>query len=125
MPYELNSYDEQIFLDVLFRMPLSSKLVTEDKVESDDADSYLEPFPSSFRRLFPLEKGNFVSRGYLDSNKEWADFANEKKGWEVYQECLDTFVQRLSVNTDSKEKQILRKWYEFLLEIGDYYFNRN
>ena len=125
MPYESSIYDEQSFMDILFRIPiLSLSSSTTDKVTigNDDVDLHVDLFPSSYRRLFPL--GHLASKGYLDDNKEWIRFENEKKGWEVYQECLDTFVQRLSVCADPKEKKMLRHWYEFLLEIGDHYFGR-
>lgn len=121
MPYESNSHNEQTFLDVLFQIP-SLASVENKSLGNDEVDSRSNLFPSSFRRLFPF--GELASRGYLEDYKEWANFENEKRSWEVFQECLDTFVQRLSVTTDPKEKQMLRKWYEFLLEIGDNYFGR-
>jgi len=128
MPYESTKHDEQAFLDVLFRIPiLSSSLTTsarEDIGINYDVDDHLhvELFPSSYRRLFP--SAHLASKGYLDDNKEWIRFENEKKGWEVYTECLDTFVQRLTVCVDPKEKKMLRNWYEFLVEMGDHYFGR-
>jgi hypothetical protein len=43
----------------------------------------------------------------------------EQANWVVVQECLDLYMQRI---TASNDRQAMRDWYEFVLEIGNALF---
>lgn len=43
----------------------------------------------------------------------------ERYNWEVVQESLDLYMQRLAASAD---RQLMRDWYELVLEVGNSLF---
>ena len=54
---------------------------------------------------------------YSDSVEGWRDIANETQSWEMVQQALDTFFQRIAV-AETSQRQIMRKWYEAIMDVG-------
>lgn len=66
---------------------------------------------------------------YANNTTEWRLIENERRSWIVMQQALDIFCQRISVvttavtsdhnnNNNHNNKQLMRAWYEALLDIG-------
>lgn len=53
----------------------------------------------------------------------WKKIPVEKASWELIQQCLDVFFQRLTVAEAAEQKQEMRAWYEVILDIGSHYFS--
>lgn len=53
----------------------------------------------------------------------WKKIPVEKASWEMIQQCLDVFFQRLTVAEAAEQKQEMRAWYEVILDIGSHYFS--
>lgn len=53
----------------------------------------------------------------------WKKIPVEKASWELIQQCLDVFFQRLTVAEAAEQKQEMRAWYEVIMDIGSHYFS--
>ena len=102
-PFEATGITLQDYLDALTIVPNS---VTSRKNGSQLGQ------PQSGTASAPTVRG-------LYSN-DWRSIPGEVQSWQSIQNCLDIFVQRLSV-ADASSKQQMRTWYEGLLEIGGHF----
>lgn len=59
-----------------------------------------------------------IKRYYLWKNNE-----NEKQNWELIQKGLDIFFQRMTVTENIEQKQLMRVWYESIMDIGSQFFS--
>jgi hypothetical protein len=55
---------------------------------------------------------------------DWRRIDNEKRSWEIVQQCLDSFFQRITV-AEGVHKISMRAWYEAILDLGSHYYGNN
>jgi hypothetical protein len=53
----------------------------------------------------------------------WKQNPNEKQNWELIQKALDLFFQRIAVTESNEQKQLMRIWYETILDLGSQFFS--
>jgi hypothetical protein len=53
----------------------------------------------------------------------WKKIQAEKSAWDMIQQCLDVFFQRLTVAEVADQKQEMRAWYEAIMDIGSHFFS--
>ncbi len=59
---------------------------------------------------------------YCGSGGQWRRIENERKNWELIQQCLDSFFQRIAVAESAQQKQEMRAWYESILDLGSQFY---
>ena len=99
-------------------LPLPSEILTGRDFLDDLFDPAGLSHKGSYRSLY-LASGSATAAGKIS----WSSCSNEKKAWFVCQECLDLFIQRLSVMESKKSKEELRKHYELILDLGNRFFS--
>jgi hypothetical protein len=110
------------FFDVLFQLTGMNNNGTE-RQENEQNKMIFQSFQPSFQLLYlPIEERN-QDKNVNVKHIKWKQYENEMKCWELYQKCLDLFLQRLNTVDDATEKQILRQWYELLQAAGSQYFS--
>lgn len=53
----------------------------------------------------------------------WKKIQAEKSAWDIIQQCLDVYFQRLTVAEVADQKQEMRAWYEAIMDIGSHFFS--
>jgi len=66
-------------------------------------------------------KGNALTVRSLYVAGGWKKVGAEKQIWDVMQQCLDNFFQRINV-ADGEQKQKMRAWYELIVDVGSNHF---
>ena len=100
-------------------LPLPSEILTGRDFLDDLFDPSGLSHKGSYRSLY-VTSGTTTAAGRIVT---WGSCSNEKKAWLVCQECLDLFIQRLSVMESKKSKEELRKHYELILDLGNRFFS--
>jgi hypothetical protein len=55
-------------------------------------------------------------------NNHYKTLNGERYCWNCVQQAMDILVQRIAVLPEGQDKQLMREWYELILEIGGTYF---
>lgn len=110
-------------------LPVSiEKLLDVSNIVNAAHGGTLNPVPLSVRQLYVATVG--TSKVNPNKNKAnasshhfegWNKVVNEKQHWEMLQQCLDIFFQRIAV-MEGEDKIQSRAWYEAIVDIGSQYF---